>query len=73
MSFLIEDAERGMRSRRTWLSGEPSLQEMLSDEVMQAMMRRDGVRRDDLLTLIRRLQQAWQHDDRRLEIVRQTA
>jgi len=62
-----------MRSRRTWLSGEPSLQEMLSDEVMQAMMRRDGVRRDDLLTLIRRLQQAWQHDDRRLEIVRQTA
>ena len=47
-----------MRSRRVWLSGEPSLQEMLSDEVVQAVMRRDGVRRDDLLALIRRVQRA---------------
>jgi hypothetical protein len=45
-----------MRSRRVWLNGEPSLQEMLSDEVVQAVMRRDGVRRDDLLALIRRIQ-----------------
>jgi len=47
-----------MRSRRVWMSGEPSLQEMLSDEVVQAVMRRDGVRRDDLLALIRRVQRA---------------
>ena len=40
-----------MRSRRVWLNGEPSLQEMLSDEVVQAVMRRD-----DLLALIRRVQ-----------------
>ncbi len=62
-----------MRSRRVWLSGEPSLQEMLSDEVVQAVMRRDGVRREDLLSLIRRVQQSLQRGRARPEDVLQRA
>lgn len=43
-----------MRSSRVWLSGEPSLPDVLSDDVVQAVMRRDGVQREDIFALLQR-------------------
>ena len=43
-----------MRSSRVWLSGEPSLLDMLSDDVVQAVMWRDGVEREDIIALLQR-------------------
>ena len=39
---------------RWWrrLDGEPTLQELLDDPVIEAIMARDGVRRDELVSLI---------------------
>jgi hypothetical protein len=49
------DEEWSMRSSRVWLSGEPSLLDVLSDDVVQAvMMRCDGVQREDIDALLQR-------------------
>ena len=38
---------------RRWLTGEPTLEEMLADPVIQLMMRRDCVDPDNLQALLR--------------------
>ena len=38
---------------RRWLTGEPTLREMLADPVIQSVMRRDRVDPDDLQALLR--------------------
>jgi hypothetical protein len=38
---------------RRWLTGEPTLREVLADPVIQLMMRRDRVDPDDLWALLR--------------------
>lgn len=49
-----------MTPRYQWTTGEPELHDILHDDVLQAVMRRDGVSRQDLDALIdvvqRRLQ-----------------
>lgn len=41
-----------------WLVGEPALEDMLSDPVVQAVMRRDGVDVNGLRDFLRRLRAA---------------
>jgi methyl coenzyme M reductase subunit C len=45
-----------MTLRYRWTTGEPDLTEVLHDDVVLAVMRRDGVSRQDLNELIRRVQ-----------------
>ena len=73
MSILIDDVESDMQSRRTWLTGEPSLLEMMSDELVQALMRRDGVRREELLALLRRTQRILHRGQEPAEAERESA
>ncbi len=41
-----------MHLKYRWIAGEPDLHEMLHDEVVVAVMRRDGVSREELHHLI---------------------
>jgi hypothetical protein len=53
MTARQEEAERLVRSRSTFkLDGEPSIQELIDDPVMRAMMARDGVELTALVSLI---------------------
>jgi methyl coenzyme M reductase subunit C len=45
-----------MTLRYRWTTGEPDLREVLHDDVVLAVMRRDGVSRQELNELIRRVQ-----------------
>ena len=45
-----------MTLRYRWTTGEPDLTEVLHDDVVLAVMRRDGVSRRELNELIRRVQ-----------------
>lgn len=49
-----------MTPRCRWTRGEPNLEEMLGDDVILAVMRRDGVSAEDLDGLIRRVQHRLQ-------------
>jgi len=46
-----------MTLRYRWTTGEPDLREVLRDDVVLAVMRRDGVSRQELNELILRVQQ----------------
>jgi hypothetical protein len=47
---------RNEEASMVWLSGEPTLEEALSDPVVRAVMRRDGVDPDALRRLLERAQ-----------------
>lgn len=56
-----------MTLRYRWTTGEPDLTEVLRDDVVLAVMRRDGVSRQELNELILRVQQQMHgaaHDTR---------
>ena len=53
MTARQEKAERLIRSRSAFkLDGEPSIQELIDDPIMRAMMERDGVELTALVELI---------------------
>lgn len=53
MTARQEKAERLIRSHSTFkLDGEPSIQELIDDPIMRAMMARDGVELTALVELI---------------------
>jgi hypothetical protein len=45
-----------MKLKCNWIAGEPDLHDMLDDDVVLAVMDRDGVSRRDLVELISRVQ-----------------
>ena len=45
-----------MNVKYLWIAGEPDLHEMLHDDVVRALMDRDGVSHEDLGELISRVQ-----------------
>jgi hypothetical protein len=47
----IESGREG-RMEMDWLASEPELNEILDDPIIEAVMARDGVERDDLRTLL---------------------
>jgi hypothetical protein len=47
-----------------WLSGEPTIDEMLVDPTVITMMKRDGVRPDDVRSLIRDVSRHLKRDTR---------
>ena len=49
-----------MTTRYRWTRGEPALSEVLDDEVILAVMDRDGVSHQELDALIRRIQHRLQ-------------
>ena len=51
----MRDTDRTREETVRWLSGEPTIDEMLADPTVITMMKRDGVEPDDVRLLIRRL------------------
>lgn len=58
---MRNDASDGPMSGRRVLAfdGEPSLEEMLDDPVVQAVMAQDGVERQEIVDLVASLQSAF--------------
>jgi hypothetical protein len=49
----------GARGRVLGFDGEPSLEEMLDDPVIQAVMAQDGVERQEIVDLVASIQSAF--------------
>jgi hypothetical protein len=50
-----------MNLKYSWITGEPDLHDMLHDDVVMAVMRRDGVSRQDLHDLLGRVRSRLNH------------
>lgn len=59
-----------MTPRYRWTTGEPELHEILHDDVLQAVMQRDGVSRQDLDELIHVVQRRLQRTATSLHLPR---
>ncbi|MBV8535582.1 MAG: hypothetical protein JO128_08325 [Alphaproteobacteria bacterium] len=57
--ILSDDAQVMSRGRVLDFDGEPSLDEMLDDPVIQAVMAQDGVERQEIVDLVASIQSAF--------------
>ena len=48
---------------KTWILDEPSIEEVLADPIIQLLMRRDGVDRQELRARLRRLGDVEREDE----------